>query len=352
MTARQESLSRITLLALGLCLAAAPLAGAKTLNVAMYGADSVTCGASNAPCRTIGRAVANALTGDTVLVGPGYYGDANQDGDLADAQDEPGLLQTACECIVNVDKRITLRSRDGASTTVIDARGLTRWGISLYGASGATLGGNGAGFTVRGAQDAGIHVGGIVMKANRVIGNIADKNAGSGFAIYADDTQVTNNRAFDNADHGFDVESEGARLSGNVASNNAMNGFLFVGAVDARVTKSVASGNLQAGFVVANGDASIDGVASLGNGTHGAYFENAEGRIVRSTIMGNGIIGSSNCGVTNQTGHEIDAFANYWGAPNGPGPDPADDQCLGDGSPLELDPVKRTENKVPLSAVK
>jgi hypothetical protein len=108
----------------------------------------------------------------------------------------------------------------------------------------------------------------------------------------------------------------------------------------------------MAGFVVVNGDASLDGVATFGNGSDGAYFENADGRIVRSTIVGNGILGSTNCGVTNQTGHELDAFGNYWGSPNGPGPEPADDQCTGDSSPLALDPVKRAENKVALSAVR
>lgn len=338
---------RITLLLLVSCLVT-PVAAAKTLNVAMYGVDSVACGAANAPCRTIGRAVANALTGDAVLVGPGYYGDANRDGDLADPEDEPGLLETVCECVVNVGKRITLRSRDGAGSTVIDARGITRWGISVYGASGATIGGPGAGFTVRGAQDAGIHVGGIVMKANRVIGNVADKNLGSGFAIYADDTLVSGNRAFDNAEHGFDVEAQGARLTGNGASGNAMHGFVFVGSVDARINRSIASGNLQMGFVVANGDAQLDAVAAVGNGLDGVYFENADGRVTRSTILGNGNATGSNCGVGNQTGHEIVATGNYWGSQNGPGPDPADDQCLGDGSPLRLDPVRRSEMEIKL----
>ncbi len=344
----QESLVRITLIALWLCLAPS-LAGAKTLNVAMHGADSVTCGASNAPCRTIGRAIANALTGDTVLVGPGYYGDANQDGDFADSQDEPALLEQACECVVEIDKRITVRSRDGASATVIDARGVVRRTVAIHFASGATF----QGFTVRGGMQSGVLVGGDTMKPNRVIGNVADKNLGHGFEIYADDTFVGGNRAFDNGGSGFVIESEGARLVGNAASGNGESGFVAVGAVDARISKSVASGNLGTGFSVVNADAELDSVVTVGNGLDGVYFAGTgDGRVTRSTIMGNGHAVSSNCGVNNQMGHEIVAVGNYWGRPNGPGPDPADDQCLGDGSPLDLDPVKRTENKVTLSAVK
>ena len=50
---------------------------ANTLSVANNGLDSATCGSSAAPCRSISQAIANASEGDTIVVGPGRYGDLN-----------------------------------------------------------------------------------------------------------------------------------------------------------------------------------------------------------------------------------------------------------------------------------
>ena len=63
------AVSAFTLLAF-----AAPAAHAqKTVNVTVGGTDSATCGAAVAPCATIGRAVANAVNGDTVQFGAGVF---------------------------------------------------------------------------------------------------------------------------------------------------------------------------------------------------------------------------------------------------------------------------------------
>src|SRR5262245_29462563 len=115
---------RITVLALVLCLASHSFA--KTLVSANNGVDSVACGVSDSPCRSISRAIANAAAGDTIVVGPGYYGDLNQDGAYDDAGDEAGTPASGCLCVINVNKRVTLKSRDGADATFIDGGSVSR----------------------------------------------------------------------------------------------------------------------------------------------------------------------------------------------------------------------------------
>src|SRR5262245_28947258 len=96
-------------------------AAARTLNVAMNGEDGMDCGDDREPCRTITVAIANAVPGDTVEVGPGLYGDLNRDNDMNDLDEEGAFGLASCNCAVDVNKRVTLRSRDGADVTVIDA---------------------------------------------------------------------------------------------------------------------------------------------------------------------------------------------------------------------------------------
>ena len=62
-------------------------ASAATLLVANNGVDSPTCGPAE-PCRSLARAIANAVAGDTIVVGPGRYGDLNGDGTLGNAAGE------------------------------------------------------------------------------------------------------------------------------------------------------------------------------------------------------------------------------------------------------------------------
>ena len=69
---------RISLLGVAVVIYIASLgadAQAKTLFIANNGLDSPTCGAVNAPCRSISQAIANASPGDKVIVGPGRYRD-------------------------------------------------------------------------------------------------------------------------------------------------------------------------------------------------------------------------------------------------------------------------------------
>ena len=136
-----------------------------TLHVANNGVDSSSCGEQTRPCRSINRAITNARNGDTVLVGPGHYGDANGDGDFNDRGDERGDV-VQCGAIVCVNKRLTILSTNGAAATVIDAAhivldlGGADYAVVSITASGVTFGRKANGFTV--ANAAGLGVGLVV----------------------------------------------------------------------------------------------------------------------------------------------------------------------------------------------
>jgi len=62
--------------------------GANTLYVANNGVDSITCGPSVSPSRSITQGITNAAPGDTVIVNPGKYGDVNGNGTLGESGEE------------------------------------------------------------------------------------------------------------------------------------------------------------------------------------------------------------------------------------------------------------------------
>ena len=70
----------------------AALRRAATLYVANNGLDTNGCTAADSPCRTISHAIALAVAGDTVLVGPGRYGDLNLNGSYDGINEEAGML--------------------------------------------------------------------------------------------------------------------------------------------------------------------------------------------------------------------------------------------------------------------
>src|SRR5438477_644844 len=95
-----------------------------TLHVANNGVDSGGCGSSSSPCRSITRAIVNArvsgIAGDTILVGPGVYGDLNRNGTLGDSAGEE-VPSAGCGCMLSINWPVILESTDGAAATVIDA---------------------------------------------------------------------------------------------------------------------------------------------------------------------------------------------------------------------------------------
>ena len=122
-------------------------ANKNTFYVATNGADSNTCGPTDQrPCRSITQAIANAGPGDDIIVGPGRYGDLDQNGVLS----EPGEEAPAagCGCMLAVNKAVSIYSSDGAAVTVIDARTLNVMTNVLIITNGGEFGRPGQGFTV------------------------------------------------------------------------------------------------------------------------------------------------------------------------------------------------------------
>jgi hypothetical protein len=128
-------------------LLAPMLSFADTLHVETSGNDDSSCGSRASPCRTIAAGISHASPGDDVLVGPGTYGDLDDDGDFDDAGEEPVEAGSGCECIVRLDRRIRLASSDGAAATTITA-GTARVDLVAISANGATFGALGAGFSL------------------------------------------------------------------------------------------------------------------------------------------------------------------------------------------------------------
>jgi hypothetical protein len=120
---------------------------------------------------------------------------------------------------------------------------------------------------------------------------------------------------------------------------------------------STATGNVVTESFVgiqATEGANVIGNALLGNSDEGIGVNGSAGTITRNNIMGNGgstgFLGSgqgNNCGLSNvSTDHAIAAPNNYWGAPSGPGPDPADQACNTPGNTTTTDPVAAKPFKV------
>src|SRR6516162_4268083 len=86
------------LLTAGVVLSLASLAHGGTLYVANNGLDGPACGPKTTPCRSITHGISNAAAGDTIIVGPGLYGDLNDDGTPATprARRRPRRAVAAC----------------------------------------------------------------------------------------------------------------------------------------------------------------------------------------------------------------------------------------------------------------
>lgn len=333
------------------------------LNVANNGLDSGACGPKSDPCRSITQAIANARSGDEIVVGPGRYGDLNGDGLF----DRPGeeTPEAGCFCMLHVDKAVTVLSRDGAAATVIHAGG-AHFDVVRVSADGATFGGPRKGFTLTGSNRiAGLAVP-VVAEGVSVIGNVSVANP-SGFQILGGGHTVKSNLAiantsngfstgnservlFDgnasiaNGGRGFDIASTGDRdhvVTRNLASGNGDTGFLLQG-FDFTVTRNVASGN-EEGFVASSAagpnNHRLDLNAAVGNIIDGIDLQSpiGTGSITRSNLFGNL---AANCGLR---GDDVDASKSYWGAAGGPGAEPADEAC---GSNALVDPVSKKENRV------
>jgi Periplasmic copper-binding protein (NosD) len=326
-------------------------AGKHVLHVANNGVDGSTCGARLDPCRSIGQAIANASEDDTILVGPGRYGDLNGNGALGELGEEPG---TDCACVVNANKRLRIVSRDGAAVTVLDAGGAIA-GVNIS-ANGVVFGGPSRGFTVTKAT-----IGAVGIRTSRnvsVIGNILRNNEGglfnecefsSGRWRRGFDHRIMGNMAVDNSSEGIRTCGTGHLVRANVAINNGREGFAIDGVQ--RVFANTSVGNFR-GFVLS----SVNGTvftknAALGNSAGGVVMTGPPTALLKihgNNFYGNGPEpgrGPGSCGLLNGSSETVHATNNYWGAATGPGSDPADDVC--GPSPTLSEPFATHEFRIP-----
>lgn len=165
--------------------------------------------------------------------------------------------------------------------------------------------------------------------------NEADRNE-YGFVVYPFSgvtmpaTELKNNRARNSVWYGFSIFNHDAILTGNVATGNAVQGFALAGG--SIVMRHNVSSNNRGGALFSMGgrvDAQLNTFA--GNLEAGVYTETDMLNLTRNNIFGNGFggqgQGDANCGLVNNSGALVDARRNFWGAPTGPGPDPADAIC-------------------------
>lgn len=356
---------RSWLLALSLILTGAASATAGTLNVAAFGIDADGCGSKTAPCRSISRAIANAVAGDKIVVGPGRYGDLDADGVLA----EPGEESNAAGGMILVDKALTIESVEGAATTVIDANGGNLNAVTIA-ANGVKFGKAKKGFTVTGSARIGVAIGlasnvtvsgiravrngsGFGSKAPGLVfrTNVAEANEADGFVFTGGGCSFTACRATANGENGFALSGDGAGhvVKSCVASANGEAGFQLFS--DASIlTKSVANGNDVGLLVGAGGNAQLGTNAFLGNRRSGVIVTAANVTLTKSNIFGNGNDGT-NCGVSVAGSGSVTLDKICFGAPSGPGADPADQTC-GGGDVIQvleiLEKVITISPKVPL----
>lgn len=357
-----------------LCVnAAAAPAFAATINVANNGLDTSTCGSRIAPCRSISRGIERASPGDAVLVGPGKYGDLNDDGLLSGAGEEASSGNAA----LRIGKPVRVVSSAGAVLTVIDAGGGVFWTVDIA-SDGVTFGVAGGGFTMVGGQFQGLNCTG--QTNLRIGGNIATGSPGSGFVVYSTGyVEMTDNIAHGNASVGFIIgsgletsrvilrnnqsygNSEGIlsatygrhEIAYNEVSNNANRG-ISVDFTPAFIHHNIVTGN---GIGIVSNSWSPDRPPSsgpvlyrnsvIGNTRFGIFVTPGPVRTVvkENNFFGNGVsTGESvtNCGLANFTGETLNAVNSYWGAPTGPGAEPADVAC-GNG-PVTTTPFARSPN--------
>ncbi len=353
--------------ALLLILAALPT-HAKVLHVEKWGQDSDYCGSAADPCATIGKAIENANPGNTVLVGPGTYGDINGDGDF-DEYGEESCPSMMGNCVVCVDKdNLKLESTMGAAHTLIDGDDSIAAGVCLRG-TGVSFGKKKGGFTVRHARK------GVVLEAQRLtvqyiravdntldgfygegaggplvlVGNTALRDrVGFNFEAVSDQPYVTlfaENRMLENNsagarlylktgvtvrdnvivenNTGFSLVAGGGTLvKGNLAVENTASGISVnkYGNLPKpiRVTGNGASRNGESGFDLTRVDEFIQNSAT-DNGI-GVFCRATKIQFLKNSITGNRKVGIvfANVGTTpaNIVMQKNNLFANGWNGSN------------------------------------
>jgi hypothetical protein len=331
------------------------LGHAAVLYVATNGVDSDGCGARATPCRSLSEGIAHAAAHDTILVGPGQYGDLNGDGLFTEEGEERGSVGGSCTCMISVTKPVRIFSQMGAGATILDAGGAVLSAVSID-ASDVVFGKEGGGFTLTHAGWSGLVTGFLTVDHVTVEGNLATGNTLGGFQNSANDNTFRHNEAIANGSCGFGVIGGNNLFDGNRSLNNGLAGFCTSSGGPNTFTHNVVSGNQGDGFnilptfphhftfnvISGNAGAGIT-TFPLGNevleieqniitGNRGPGIALGSATITHNNIFGNDT-GGANCGVTNTSIETLTALENYWGVASGPSTtEPADASCPGTGS--------------------
>lgn len=334
-------------------LALVGVASAETLHVANNGLDTQPCTLAE-PCRTISRAVELATAGDTVLVGPGRYGDINPSGTYDRIDEETGGLIPGSGAGVYVAKKLTILSTRGAELTVIDMGGATDAAVRIV-ADGVRFGDRNAGFTVTGGQNFGL-----IADATGVVvaGNIITRQTFAGLYLVSKGLiEARANTLVDNTTGILALHynpGNYVQMSGNTLKDNQV-GIATSALAAHRITGNEFSGNFQ-GIGLNYGASRVSGNQFVNNRwgvmvngyshepqtrgpviTHNSFISNlATGIIVYPGPPGIGVnarennfFGNEGCGVANlRQDIAVDARFSFWGASTGPSfLNPADEAC-------------------------
>lgn len=340
-----------TLIAVSLASASAM---ADVLHVSNRGTDNSTCGLDvDHACRSISRAIEHADPGDTVLVGPGFYGDINRDKDFNDAGDEAIYApdDSVDGCVVCIHKRVRVLSTHGAAATRIEAIDTLKFtfggpyvDLVRIDTSGVTFGTPGHGFELAGPayrQLVVFHAGDVAVGGNiatrwkieyprdfnwqpdtgfyaeaaggtvTFTQNQAIRNHVGFYVVGTGPVVLINNAALQNSENGFTAYGLGARrFIGNYSSGNGdsppidvpdltllpVEGAGFnIRAADVRLEDNLASGNFGPGFLLSAAQAPpaskvIFMKHNASTGNGGAGVEVAAG--TRAGVRSNNIFGN------------------------------------------------------------
>jgi hypothetical protein len=314
-----------------------------------FGVDSGTCGAGFfTPCRTITQAIQNANPLDVILVGPGIYGEFDGDGSFENPAEEPAEIGFGCNCVVKVDKRVTLLSRRGIGTAVIHygvgdnnarivailASNVTMIGFSVVGGEARRLstyssptgiaindGVNNVRLILNEVEDSGIfgfilgNGSGNILSSNRASGHSVNyeisgsndilvsnfaNNAYAGFDVLGDGNRLVSNRTFNiksiaGSGDGFFIQGSHNLLSRNVAAASQPyiwdgHGFHepFGSGGSNTYVGNMAVANGVTGFTLETGPSLLVSNAAIGNGGCG-FVSHGSNTIRASNIYANGL---------------------------------------------------------------
>jgi hypothetical protein len=308
-----------------------------TLFVANTGSDSAACGTSESPCRSISQAIANAAIGSEIVVGPGTYGDIDGDGVFSPGSGDEAPSGGA---MIAVTKPLSVISSSGSASTMIrfaSGGGAASVAVAIS-AAAVRFGQQDMGFSVIG-NGPNCNVGIRVLGPDSIIeGNIVTR-CFRGVEATGSGVVLAHNRALANAEVGFVTRSDGAVVTENSAASNGFTGFVTE-SLSWQMSENASIGNDGDGATI-DGNGTFVRNAMIGNARTGLGVNGfLVAGIVHLTISSNSFYANlalgGNCGMFNNTFTVLDARGNFWGAPTGPGPDPADQIC---GNPIEATPA-------------